>query len=1456
MEQTDMTGDSVVRNDNSGSPTPVQEEVGDEGGIQKVAKLVGSVKIEGADSQQPVPEPNSAPLIPESQQNGHHVNNHHDQNGKEVAKAAEDGLAAGEGGKVTAEGEKAENSKDDQEVIVIQDMGFNIKVVAPGIEPFELQVSSQEMVQEIHQVLMDREDTCHRTCFSLQFEGNVLDNFAELKNIEGLQEGSVLKVVEEPYTVREARIHMRHVRDLLKSLDPADAYNGMDCSSLSFLNVITEGDIEMKKRKRNDSDSVDCTPPDYVMPGAKDRPILPLQPMSKDLKSPQCLKVLTASGWNPPPGNRKMHGDLMYLSVVTAEDKHFHLTASTRGFFVNQSTQETFNPKPASPKCSAHSLIELLNQISPVFKRNFATLQKRRVNRHPFERIATPFQVYSWTAPQMDHTIDSVRAEDAYTSRLGYEEHIPGQTRDWNEELQTTRELSRKNLPERLLRERAIFKVHSDFVAAATRGAMAVIDGNVMAINPGEEAKMQMFIWNNIFFSLGFDVKDHYKEYGGDYAAYIAPSNDLKGVRAYNGVDIEGLYTLGTVVIDYRGYRVTAQSIIPGILEREQEQSVVYGSIDFGKSVVTNDKYLELLEKTSKPLKILPHKVINDQNEEVQIISSVECKGIVGNDGRYYVLDLLRTFPPDVNFLPMEGEELSEECKVLGFPRKHKHRLACLRQELVDAFAENRYLLFMRHAALQLMSIRQKKATTVEEEQKISKRLVAAAQGLRSPDLPPKDVHDLDKNETTEEDPNNPPPSSTTTESDSQQPSSESKEIETKESRESDGKEAAKNDPKAKVSGCTRGQGASSKDPIDAEAQALVESLAEQDSGSLDAASREVINAACRAIGSLSDSEFDVRFNPDVFSPGVTHPDPQGDQFRKQKQLVKDAAAFLVSHQIGGFVKDCLEHSITAIDGQSLCEALHDRGINMRYLGKVADLLSQHNLLEHIHRISVSEMICRAAKHQFKSYMQGVEMLCLSAAVSHFLNCLLSTFSNPHPQLPEDFGLNMNKKKKNKKRSRHYPIANHVDREWASLTPQDMWSNIKAEVKEYFDFNLTCDSSDSAVETYGLQKTSLLREICIKCGVQVLLREYNFDSKHRATFTEEDIINIFPIVKHVNPKATDAYHFFQSGQVKIQQGFLKEGFELINEALNLFNNVYGAMHPEIAACLRTLARLNYILGDPVEALNNQQKAVLMSERVLGIDHPNTITEYVHLALYCFANQQVSAALRLMYRARYLALVVFGEDHPEMALYDSNIGLILHGVGEIDLSLRFLDNALELNRKYHGQRSLKVALNHHLLARAFSCKGDFRAALMHERETYTIYKSQLGEQHEKTKDSSECLKHLTQQAVVLQRTMNEIYKSGSQATIPPLQISPPSASSVLELINIINGIVFLPLSQKDLDRLQQRQQVLGNLAENKVKDMPTIKEAGDQESSAPKVPEEDDSKATKADTAEADDGAAR
>merc|ERR1719511_317233 len=106
---------------------------------------------------------------------------------------------------------------------------------------------------------------------------------------------------------------------------------------------------------------------------------------------------------------------------------------------------------------------------------------------------------------------------------------------------------------------------------------------------------------------------------------------------------------------------------------------------------------------------ILPHKVVNEKQEEVELCSSVECKGIIGNDGRHYIPDLLRTFPPDVNFLKVEGMELSKEAQALGFPIQHKHKLSCLRQELIDAFVESRYMMFIKYAAVQLQQLGLKK---------------------------------------------------------------------------------------------------------------------------------------------------------------------------------------------------------------------------------------------------------------------------------------------------------------------------------------------------------------------------------------------------------------------------------------------------------------------------------------------------------------------------------------------------------------------------------------------------------------------------------------------------------------------------------------------------------------------------------------------------------------------------
>ena len=65
-------------------------------------------------------------------------------------------------------------------------------------------------------------------------------------------------------------------------------------------------------------------------------------------------------------------------------------------------------------------------------------------------------------------------------------------------------------------------------------------------------------------------------------------------------------------------------------MEREQEQSVVYGSIDFGKNIRTTEKFLELLNKTTKKMHIVPHSIKDAKMESIQLESSIECKGILG----------------------------------------------------------------------------------------------------------------------------------------------------------------------------------------------------------------------------------------------------------------------------------------------------------------------------------------------------------------------------------------------------------------------------------------------------------------------------------------------------------------------------------------------------------------------------------------------------------------------------------------------------------------------------------------------------------------------------------------------------------------------------------------------------------------------------------------------------------
>lgn len=259
----------------------------------------------------------------------------------------------------------------------------------------------------------------------------------------------------------------------------------------------------------------------------------------------------------------------------------------------------------------------------------------------------------------------------------------------------------------------------------------------------------------------------------------------------------------------------------------------------------------------------------------------------------------------------------------------------------------------------------------------------------------------------------------------------------------------------------------------------------------------------------------------------------------------------------------------------------------------------------------MGDLLCRSAKHIFKNYIQEVEASNVSAAVSHFLNCLLSNVSQSSLLVQDEPGKNLKRKSKKFKSHKNGTKSEKQSSDWVSLTSKTLWALLRNEMDSYY--NWTCsknvDSIDSLLAKYSIQKLSLLRIFCIRAGIQILLREYNFDQKARP-FNEDDIMNIFPVVKHISPRSEEPYSSFVIGRRKLETGNFKEAYEYLMDALNTYNNVYGPLHSDIIECLRWLARINYILQDYGEAVTFQLKAVLMSEKVNGVDHPTTITEYV------------------------------------------------------------------------------------------------------------------------------------------------------------------------------------------------------------------------------------------------------
>lgn len=114
------------------------------------------------------------------------------------------------------------------------------------------------------------------------------------------------------------------------------------------------------------------------------------------------------------------------------------------------------------------------------------------------------------------------------------------------------------------------------------------------------------------------------------------------------------------------------------------------------------------------------------------------------------------------------------------------------------------------------------------------------------------------------------------------------------------------------------------------------------------------------------------------------------DEIKEAEAKVQKLSTFLKEDAIQTLVKNLQRNEGVPTDSASLTEFFHQNGVNMRYLGYIAEEIKDKNLTQMKYMVE-REVVLRSLKHLLNKYIRECKSdELLSELVSHLLNCLLA----------------------------------------------------------------------------------------------------------------------------------------------------------------------------------------------------------------------------------------------------------------------------------------------------------------------------------------------------------------------------------------------------------------------------------------------------------------------------------
>ena len=196
-------------------------------------------------------------------------------------------------------------------------------------------------------------------------------------------------------------------------------------------------------------------------------------------------------------------------------------------------------------------------------------------------------------------------------------------------------------------------------------------------------------------------------------------------------------------------------------------------------------------------------------------------------------------------------------------------------------------------------------------------------------------------------------------------------------------------------------------------------------------------------------------------------------------------------------------------------------------------------------------------------------------------------------------------------------------------------------------------------------------------------------------------------------------------------GGFEDAIRLNEETLKASERVLGADHPDTLTSKNNLANSYWSAGRVEEAISLNEETLEARERVQGADHPDTLISKISVAASYRSAGRVEEAIPLEEETLKASERVLGADHPNTLAFKSNLAYSYRSAGRVEEAISLYEETLKASERVLGADHPNTLASKNGLAVSYRSAGRVEEAIRLHEETLEACERVLGADHPDT-----------------------------------------------------------------------------------------------------------------------------